>query len=143
MPNVSMKGTGISFYFDKEKGWFRPRKADGAWVEWPENARLKEWYGCIEANPYQQGWFVPHDIPGMVNLMGGKEKVIADLTDFFNKTPSNMLWNEYYNHANEPVHFVPFCSISLKFPGILKNGHAIHVKRLMQTKLKGLLAMKM
>ena len=36
-----------------------------------------------------------------------------------------------------------FSSISLKFPGILKNGHAIHVKRLMQTKLKGLLAMKM
>lgn len=31
----------------------------------------------------------------------------------------------------------------LEVPGILKNGHAIHVKRLMQTKLKGLLAMKM
>lgn len=31
------------------------RKADGTWVEWPENARLKEWYGCIEANSYQQG----------------------------------------------------------------------------------------
>ena len=44
-------------------------------------SRLKEWYGCIEANSYQQGWFVPHDVPGMVNLMGGKEKVIADLTD--------------------------------------------------------------
>lgn len=43
------------------------RKADGTWVEWPENARLKEWYGCIEANSYQQGWFVPHDVPGMVN----------------------------------------------------------------------------
>lgn len=114
------KGQAYHSIFDKEKGWFRPRKADGAWVEWPENARLKEWYGCIEANSYQQGWFVPHDVPGMVNLMGGKEKVIADLTDFFNKTPSNMLWNEYYNHANEPVHFVPFCSISLKFPGILK-----------------------
>ena len=84
------------------------KRQDGAWVEWPENARLKEWYGCIEANSYQQGWFVPHDVPGMVNLMGGKEKVIADLTDFFDKTPSNMLWNEYYNHANEPVHFVPF-----------------------------------
>mgnify|MGYP002711209232 CR=1 FL=1 len=78
--------------------------------------RLKEWYGCIEANPYQQGWFVPHDIPGMVNLMGGKEKVIADLTDFFNKTPSNMLWNEYYNHANEPVHFVPFLFNQLEVP---------------------------
>ena len=110
------KGQAYHSIFDKEKGWFRPRKADGAWVEWPENARLKEWYGCIEANPYQQGWFVPHDIPGMVNLMGGKEKVIADLTDFFNKTPSNMLWNEYYNHANEPVHFVPFLFNQLEVP---------------------------
>ena len=110
------KGQAYHSIFDKEKGWFRPRKADGAWVEWPENARLKEWYGCIEANSYQQGWFVPHDVPGMVNLMGGKEKVIADLTDFFNKTPSNMLWNEYYNHANEPVHFVPFLFNQLEVP---------------------------
>ena len=106
----------VAVIFDKEKGWFRPRKADGTWVEWPENARLKEWYECIEANSYQQGWFVPHDVPGMVNLMGGKEKVIADLTDFFNKTPSNMLWNEYYNHANEPVHFVPFLFNQLEVP---------------------------
>ena len=110
------KGQVYHHIFDKEKGWFRPRKADGAWVEWPENARLKEWYGCIEANSYQQGWFVPHDVTGMVNLMGGKEKVIADLTDFFNKTPSNMLWNEYYNHANEPVHFVPFLFNQLEVP---------------------------
>ena len=110
------KGQAYHHIFDKEKGWFRPRKADGTWVEWPENARLKEWYGCIEANSYQQGWFVPHDVPGMVNLMGGKEKVIADLTDFFNKTPSNMLWNEYYNHANEPVHFVPFLFNQLEVP---------------------------
>ena len=110
------KGQAYHSIFDKEKGWFRPRKADGAWVEWPENARLKEWYGCIEANSYQQGWFVPHDVPGMVNLMGGKEKVIADLTDFFNKTPSNMLWNEYYNHANEPEHFVPFLFNQLEVP---------------------------
>lgn len=43
------KGQAYHSIFDKEKGWFRPRKADGAWVEWPENARLKEWYGCIEA----------------------------------------------------------------------------------------------
>ena len=110
------KGQAYHHVFDHEKGWFRPRKADGTWVAWPENARLKEWYGCIEANSYQQGWFVPHDVAGMVELMGGKEKVIADLTDFFNKTPSNMLWNEYYNHANEPVHFVPFLFNQLAVP---------------------------
>lgn len=110
------KGQAYHAIFDKEKGWFRPRKADGTWEIWPENARTKEWYGCMEANAYQQGWFVPHDVPGMVELMGGKDKVIADLTDFFNKTPSDMLWNEYYNHANEPVHFVPFLFNKLGVP---------------------------
>ncbi|MDM1295250.1 glycoside hydrolase family 92 protein [Sphingobacterium sp. N143] len=102
--------------FDLEKGWFRPRKSDGSWEEWPENARTKEWYGTIESNPYQQGWFVPHDIPGMIELMGGKEKTLADLTDFFEKTPENMLWNDYYNHANEPVHLVPFLFNHLEAP---------------------------
>ena len=72
------KGQAYHHIFDQEKGWFRPRKADGSWVAWPENARLKEWYGCIEANSYQQGWFVPHDVSGMVELMGGKEKVIEE-----------------------------------------------------------------
>lgn len=110
------KGQAYRTVFDKEKGWFRPRKADGSWVAWPENARTVEWYGCIEANAYQQGWFVPHDVPGMVELMGGREKVIADLTDFFHQTPSNMLWNAYYNHANEPVHFVPFLFNRLGVP---------------------------
>lgn len=94
--------------FDPEKGWFRPRNADGTWVEWPDSARTREWYGCIESDSYQQGWFVPHDPEGMTELMGGREKVLADLEEFFTKTPEYMLWNEYYNHANEPVHFVPF-----------------------------------
>jgi predicted alpha-1,2-mannosidase len=102
------KGQAYRNIFDKEKGWFRPRSADGSWVPWIENARITEGYGCIETNPYQQGWFVPHDIEGMVELMGGREAVLADLTEFFDKTPQDLLWNNYYNHANEPVHFVPF-----------------------------------
>jgi predicted alpha-1,2-mannosidase len=94
--------------FDTEKGWFRPKDKDGKWLPWPETGRLEQWYGCIECNPYQQGWFVPHDVPGMVKLMGGEQKVIADLNNFFDKTPENLMWNDYYNHANEPVHHVPF-----------------------------------
>ena len=62
----------------------------------------------MECNELQQGWFVPHDIPGMVELMGGTERVIADLDTMFDKTPTDFLWNAYYNHANEPVHHVPF-----------------------------------
>lgn len=94
--------------FDADKGWFRPKKDDGTWEKWPEQGRLQQDYGCIESNPYQQGWFVPHDIEGMVELMGGLEKTRLDLEDFFNRMPEDMLWNDYYNHANEPVHHVPF-----------------------------------
>lgn len=102
------KGEAWRNIFDTEKGWFRPRNDDGSWAEWPENARTKEWYGCMESDPWQQGWFVPQNIEGMVEMMGGREAVIADLDTFFAQTPDDMHWNEFYNHANEPVHFVPF-----------------------------------
>ena len=94
--------------FRPEVGWFSPRNADGSWPEWPAKGRLKEGFGSKESNPYQQGWFVPHDVDGMVELMGGKEAVLKDLTEFFEKAPEDMMWNLYYNHANEPVHLVPF-----------------------------------
>lgn len=102
------KGQAYRKIFDKGKGWFRPRNDDGSWMEWPKEGRLKEWYGCMECNPLQQGWFVPHDVEGMTELMGGRQKVLADLEWMFEKTPKNLLWNLYYNHANEPVHFVPY-----------------------------------
>lgn len=94
--------------WDSSHNWFRPRNEDGSWEPWPKEGRLTDWYGTFETNPYQQGWFVPHDVDGMVALMGGREKVIADLENFFNKTPKNFAWNSYYNHANEPVHHAPF-----------------------------------
>jgi putative alpha-1,2-mannosidase len=74
-----------------------------------------QWYGTIESNPYQQGWFVPQDVDGMVAANGwySNKQVIADLEHFFEKTPENMMWNDYYNHANEPVHHVPFLFNSL------------------------------
>lgn len=94
--------------FDAEKQWFRPKDENGNWFPWPAKGRLEQWYGSMESNAYQQGWFVPQDIEGMVQLMGGTDKVIDDLTSFFENAPDNMMWNDYYNHANEPVHHVPF-----------------------------------
>jgi predicted alpha-1,2-mannosidase len=107
--------------FDKEKGWFRPKEESGQWAAWPDSGRLTQWYGTFETNPYQQGWFVPHDIEGMVELMGGKEKVIADLNHLFDKTPENMMWNDYYNQANEPVHHVPFLYNRLGMPWLTQK----------------------
>lgn len=107
--------------FDKEVGWFRPKDATGNWQEWVPDARTKEWYGCIESNPYQQGWFVPHDISGMIDLMGGRDHALTDLITFFEKAPDDLLWNSYYNHANEPVHHVPFLFNHLQAPWLTQK----------------------
>lgn len=102
------KSQAWQLIWDKEKKWFRPRREDGSWNEWPKEGRLRHDYGCIESNPLQQGWFVPHDVQGMTRTMGGKKAVLKDLQWMFEQTPKNMLWNDYYNHANEPVHFIPY-----------------------------------
>lgn len=94
--------------FDEKEKYFRPRSEDGSFLPAPKLGYMAEGYGCTESNPYQQGWFVPQDIAGMVELMGGKEIVINSLDWMFTNTPSNFLWNAYYNHANEPVHHVPY-----------------------------------
>ncbi|GHT45726.1 hypothetical protein AGMMS49965_22870 [Bacteroidia bacterium] len=132
------RGQAYRNIFDPEKGWFRPKKADGSWLEWPPEGRLKDDYGSVESNPYQQGWFVPHDIDGMVEIMGGREKVLADLTDFFDKTPSNLLWNSYYNHANEPVHHVPFLFNKLGAPWLTQYWSRFICEHAYQNKVEGL-----
>lgn len=92
--------------WNDEVSWFRPRDAEGNWKEW--KGKTIHGQGCIESNPFQQGWFVPHDMEGLKTLMGGESAYRDTLISFFEHTPNNFLWNNYYNHPNEPVHHVPF-----------------------------------
>ena len=133
-----LKSQAWSNLFDDEKGWFRPRKADGEWEEWPENARIKEWYGCMEATPYQQGWFVPHDIDALAEKLGGKELAVADLKNFFEKAPADMHWNAYYNHANEPVHHVPFMFNRLGAPHLTQYWSRFICRQAYADKVEGI-----
>ena len=57
----------------------------------------------------------------MLQLMGGDKKVIADLTSLFEHTPKNMMWSDYYNHANEPVYHVSFLFNRLQAPWLIKK----------------------
>ena len=124
--------------YDKNKRWFRPRKEDGTWYEWPEQGRLKEGYGAVESNAFQQGWFVPHDIPGMIQIMGGRKAVLKDLEWMFEQTPANMLWNAYYNHANEPVHFIPYLFNHLNAPWMTQKWTRYICSHAYKNKVEGL-----
>jgi predicted alpha-1,2-mannosidase len=124
--------------FDDSVHWFRPKNEDGSWEPWPAEGRLKEGYGTVESNPYQQGWFVPQDVPGMVALMGGREKVIADLQNFFEKVPADMMWNDYYNQANEPVHHVPFLFNRIGAPWLTQKWTRAICRRAYHNSVEGL-----
>ncbi|WP_339866530.1 GH92 family glycosyl hydrolase [uncultured Algoriphagus sp.] len=67
--------------FDAETSWMRPRNVDGTWKTpfdpYEYNA------GFNEANGSQGTWFVPHDLDGLAELMGGKEKAIERLNTSF------------------------------------------------------------
>lgn len=99
------KGQNYRNIWDQDVKWFRGREEDGSWMKW--QGKLKHGQGCKESNPYQQGWFVPHDIRGLQELMG-LDYFEQELLTFFDSIPGNFMWNNYYNHANEPVHHVPF-----------------------------------
>lgn len=86
--------------FNSDLGFMAPRKKRGKFV------RIKDEYddeGCVESNIYQQSWFVPYDVVGLSKLFGEK-RFIELLERFFEKAELGALWNEDYNHSNEPCH---------------------------------------
>jgi len=91
--------------FDTTLGYVRGRLKNGDWIPWEGELVLGQ--GCIESNPLQQMWFVPHDIPGLKSLIG-EDRFLQELEDLFERTPEDFPFNEFYNHANEPVHHVPY-----------------------------------
>jgi predicted alpha-1,2-mannosidase len=104
--------------WNAEVQWFRAKDDIGNWEQW--QGKTMHGQGCRESNPYQQGWFVPHDIPGLVELMG-REYFSSELLALFENTPDDFLWNDFYNHANEPVHHVPFMFNEIGMPWLTQK----------------------
>ncbi|MFT3738309.1 MAG: GH92 family glycosyl hydrolase [Breznakibacter sp.] len=53
-----------------------------------------------EGTPYQYTWYVPHDVAGLIALMGGDEGFNSNLDRFH---AAGQYW-----HGNEPGHQIPF-----------------------------------
>ena len=74
------------------------RYKDGTFVK---NMNKEERASFItEGTPWQYNWYVPHDIEGLIELMGGKRIFNNNLDDFF--------FSEQYWHGNEPSHQIPY-----------------------------------
>ena len=105
--------------YDPSVGSMRAKNAAGEWIPWLGKTAFGQ--GCTESNPIQQTWFVPHDVAGLIALMGGADEFTRQLEDFFERTPPSFGWNNYYNHSNEPVHHVPYLFVYVGKPWLTQK----------------------
>ena len=86
--------------YNRALGFMAPRDEHGAFL--PIRDRY-DTTACVESNIFQQSMFVPWDVPGLAVLFG-RERLISLLEELFELADLTALWNENYNHSNEPCH---------------------------------------
>ncbi|HMQ91242.1 MAG TPA: glycoside hydrolase family 92 protein, partial [Flavilitoribacter sp.] len=72
--------------FDAISGWMRPKDVAGNWKDPFDPYQYEN--GFNESNAAQSTWFVPHDIHGLAELMGGPEKAVEKLNRQFETAAS-------------------------------------------------------
>lgn len=116
--------------FDPSTGFFRARDAQGAFTGPADPAKSE---GFHEGTAWQYQWLVPQDLPGMLELIGGKDAADARLDSFFaypqllkdpEKTAREVWVNgpydyynaDKYNPQNEPDLIAPYTYLSTGRP---------------------------
>lgn len=95
---LSARAYNYANVFDESKGWVCGRFADGSFTdEFSENEHMSY---ITEGSPKHYTFYVPHDVAGLMELMGGKE--------IFQKKLNQMVVNKEYWHGNEPCHQIPY-----------------------------------
>ena len=107
---------GYQAYFDPETRFMRGKDSQGRWRT-PFDPRRSNHRAddYCEGNAYQWSWFVPHDVEGLVALLGGEQAFVDKLDSLFSAS-SEMTGEEVsadisgligqYAHGNEPSHHV-------------------------------------
>lgn len=105
-------------YFDPETKLMRGRLSNGSWIAPFDPASVQRPSNYVEGNAWQWAWFVPQDVEGLMELVGGRKSFEAHLDTLF--TTSSELTGDpnaaadvtgmigQYAHGNEPSHHIPY-----------------------------------
>jgi predicted alpha-1,2-mannosidase len=113
------RSEGWRHVFDPETRFMRGKTADGRWAEPfdPRRSDHREGTDYTEGNAWQHSWFVPHDVLGLMEAMGGEEPFLAKLDSLFELdtiiTGDNVSADitgliGQYAHGNEPSHHIAY-----------------------------------
>ena len=97
------RSLGYRHYYDKEYGTLRPINQDGTFLT-PFDPRAGENFtaapGFHEGSAWNYTFYVPHDVEGLVKLMGGRKRFVEKLQMVFDEG--------LYDPANEPDIAYPY-----------------------------------
>ena len=116
--NYFMKRAGYyKNIFDPETGFMRGRDSQGNWRTPFDPQGFVQGGDFTEGTSWQYSWYVPHDVPGLMELMGGREAFRKKLDALFVlSSPENGdsevddiygRIGEYW-HGNEPSHHIGY-----------------------------------
>ena len=99
--------------YDPSTGFMRPKNSDRKWVTPFDPTEGSEHF--VEGNSFQYSLFAPHDVNGLIELMGGDRKFIAWMDTLFTRKSKNDrdaidasgLIGQYA-HGNEPSHHMVY-----------------------------------
>ena len=96
------RSTGWAESFNKQVNLILPRRRDGSWLHTdPLNGA-----GYVEANAWQATFGLSHDIPKLVELMGGSDSLCYMLNNAFEQSRSTDFvygyGGGYVSYANQP-----------------------------------------
>ena len=104
------RSLGYRHYYDKEYGTLRPILPDGSFLT-PFDPKAGENFsaapGFHEGSSWNYTFYVPHDVEGLVRLMGGRRKFVEKLQMVFDEG--------LYDPANEPD--IAYAYLFSRFPG--------------------------
>jgi len=104
--------------YDASTGFMRPKMTDGSWGKNFDPLKT-EGQGFIEGNSWNYSLYVPHDVDGMIAMMGGKDAFTKHLDQLFTMNLPDSFFAETeditregiiggYIHGNEPSHQVAY-----------------------------------
>ncbi|MBS1666129.1 MAG: GH92 family glycosyl hydrolase [Bacteroidetes bacterium] len=104
--------------FDPATLFIRPKDSSGKWITpfSPFDESIGNTRAYAEGNAWQFTWYVPQDIPGLVQLFGSGERFAEKLDSLYILRPPDSTANIYkYDgyigllwHGNEPCHHIPY-----------------------------------
>lgn len=84
---------------DPKLGWARGRHEDGRWSANFDQFASRASF-ITEGSPAQYTFYVPHDVPGLIEHVGGEDRFLQQLDSLFDY--------DYYWHGNEPNNQIAF-----------------------------------